>query len=120
MEQVRAGKLKALAITSASRSRFMPEVPSFEELGYGEFTAQVWFGLLVKAGTPAPIVERLTTAAKAAHSDPAVKEKLETQGYDVSGETGPQLMTNIKAQMERWARLVKAAGFSADDRGQVQ
>jgi tripartite-type tricarboxylate transporter receptor subunit TctC len=120
MEQVRAGKLKALAITSAARSRFMPEVPTFQELGHPEFTAQVWFGLLVKAGTPPPIVERLTAAARAAHSDPAVREKLETQGYDVSGETGPQLMTNIKTQIERWARLVKAAGFSAEDRGHVQ
>jgi tripartite-type tricarboxylate transporter receptor subunit TctC len=120
MEQVRAGKLKALGVTSASRSRFMPEVPSFEELGYPEFTTQVWFGLLVKSGTPAPTLERLTAAAKAAHADPAVKEKLETQGYDVSGETGPQLMSNIKVQIERWARLVKAAGFTAEDRGSVQ
>jgi tripartite-type tricarboxylate transporter receptor subunit TctC len=49
-----------------------------------------------------------------------VREKLEAQGYDVSGETGPQLKTDIKAQIERWGRLVKAAGFSADDRGRVE
>jgi tripartite-type tricarboxylate transporter receptor subunit TctC len=120
MEQVRAGKLNALAITSASRYRSMPEVPTFAELGYPEFTAQVWFGLLVKSGTPANIIGRLLQAAKAAHTDAAVRDKLEAQGYDVSGETGPQLKASIKEQIERWRRLVKAAGFSADDRGSVQ
>jgi tripartite-type tricarboxylate transporter receptor subunit TctC len=120
MEQVRAAKLKALAITSAARFRSMPDVPTFVELGHPEFTAQIWFGLMVKTGTPSSIVQRLTDAAKAAHSDPAVREKLEAQGYDVAGETGPQLKTNIKAQIERWGRLVKAAGFSADDRGRVE
>jgi tripartite-type tricarboxylate transporter receptor subunit TctC len=120
MEQVRAGKLKALAITSATRYRSMPDVATFVELGCPQFSAQVWFGLLVKTGTPANIVDRLVEAAKAAHSDPEVKEKLEAQGYDVNGETGPQLKANIKAQIERWGRLVKAAGFNADDRGRVE
>jgi tripartite-type tricarboxylate transporter receptor subunit TctC len=120
MEQVRAAKLKALAITSAARYRSMLDVPTFAELGYPEFTAQIWFGLLVKTGTPTNIIQRLTEAAKVAHSDPAVREKLEAQGYDVSGETGPYLKTNIKAQIERWGQLVKAAGFSADDRGRVE
>src|SRR5262249_18525133 len=120
MGQGRAGKLKALGGTSASPSRVMPGVPRFWGVCHPAVTAQVWFGLLVKSGPPAPILERLTAAAKAAHADPAVKEKLETQGYDVSGETGPQLMSNIKVQIERWARLVKAAGFTAEDRGSVQ
>jgi tripartite-type tricarboxylate transporter receptor subunit TctC len=120
MPQVQAGKLKGLAITSATRHRSLPDVPSFAELGHPEFTAQVWFGLLVKAGTPAHIIDRLTEAAKAAHADAGVREKLEAQGYDVSGATGPQLMNNIKQQIERWGKLVKASGFSAEDRGRVQ
>jgi tripartite-type tricarboxylate transporter receptor subunit TctC len=120
MPQVQDGKLKGLAITSATRHRSLPDVPSFAELGHPEFTAQVWFGLLVKAGTPAEVMKRITDAAKAAHADPAVREKLEAQGYDVSGATGPQLMSNIKQQIERWGRLVKASGFSAEDRGRVQ
>ena len=118
MEQVGAGKLRALAITSAARYRTMPDVPTFAELGYPEFTAQVWFGLL--SGTPANIVGRLFQAAKTAHADAAVVKKLKAQGYDISGETGPQLKVRIKEQIERWRRLVKAAGFSADDRGSVQ
>ena len=120
LPQIRAGTLKAIAVTSAERDRSMPDVPTFAELGYPEFTARVWFGLLVKAGTPPDIVARLTDAAKKAHSDPEVKKKLEAQGYEVSAETGPQLLPDIKKQQERWGRLVKAAGFSADDRGSTR
>ena len=120
LPQVRAGALKALAVTGPTRDPALPDVPTFAELGYPEFTAKVWFGLLVKAGTPQAIVDRLTEAAKAAHLDPAVKAKLVAQGYDVVAETGPQLLPNIKTQGERWAKLVKAAGFSAEDRGNTR
>jgi tripartite-type tricarboxylate transporter receptor subunit TctC len=120
MPQVAAGKLKAFAITNPARYPAMPEVPTFAELGFPEFTAKVWFGLLVKTGTPAPTINRLLDATKAAHADPSVRGKLEAQGFEVSGETGPQLTTNIKEQIERWGRLVRASGFSAEDRGRVQ
>jgi tripartite-type tricarboxylate transporter receptor subunit TctC len=120
LPHVRAGKLKALATTGPVRDRSMPDVPTFAELGYPEFTAKVWFGLLVKEGTPAAVVKRLSDAAKAAHADPAIRQKLETQGFEVSGETGPQLKTNIKAQVARWGRLVKASGFSVEDRGSTR
>jgi tripartite-type tricarboxylate transporter receptor subunit TctC len=118
--QVAAGKLKAFGITSAERWPAMKDVPTFAELGLPEFTTRVWFGLLVKAGTAPDIVTRLTDAAKAAHNDPEVRKKLEAQGYEVTGEIGPQLMTNIKQQQARWNRLVKAAGFSAEDRGSTK
>jgi tripartite-type tricarboxylate transporter receptor subunit TctC len=114
------GKLKAFGITSAERWPAMKDVPTFAELGYPELTTRVWYGLLVKQGTPSDIVARLTDAAKAAHADPAVRSKLEAQGYEVTGETGPQLMPDIKAQTARWARIVRAAGFSAEDRGSTR
>jgi tripartite-type tricarboxylate transporter receptor subunit TctC len=120
LPQIRAGKMKAFAITGATRDHSLPDVPTFAELGHPEFTAKVWFGLLVKAGTPQPIVDRLTDAAKRAHADPEVKAKLEAQGYDVVAETGPQLLPNIKTQGERWGKLVKASGFSAEDRGNTK
>ena len=120
LPHVRAGKLKALATTGPTRDRSMPDVPTFAELGHPEFTAKVWFGLLVKEGVPENVFERLLNAAKAAHADPAVKEKLEAQGFEVSGETGPQLKTNIKEQIVRWGRLVKASGFSVEDRGSTR
>ena len=120
LPHVRSGKLKALATTGPTRDRSLPQVPTFAELGYPDFTAKVWFGLLVKEGVPEDIFKRLTEAAKAAHADPAVKAKLEAQGFEVSGETGPQLKSEIKQQVERWGRLVKASGFSIEDRGSTQ
>jgi tripartite-type tricarboxylate transporter receptor subunit TctC len=118
--QVAAGMLKAFGITSTKRWPAMKDVPTFVELGYPEFTARVWFGLLVKAGTPPDIVTRLTGAAKGAHEDPEVRKKLEVQGYEVTAETGPQLLPEIKTQLVRWAKIVKAAGFSSDDRGSTK
>jgi len=64
--------------------------------------------------TPQTVVESLLRAAKAAHADPAVKAKLEVQGLEISGQSGPEFESDIRAQAERWARLVKAAGFKAD------
>lgn len=117
---VKSGKLKAFGVTGPTRERAMPDVPTFAELGHPEFTAKVWFGLLVKEGTPPDVYKRISEAAVAAHKDPAIKQKLETQGFEVSGATGPQLKTNIKAQVERWGKLVKSSGFSVEDRGSTK
>lgn len=121
LPHVRSGKLKALATTGPVRDRSMPDVPTFAELGYPEFTAKVWFGLLVKKDTPPEIVKRYTDAAVKAHNDPAVKAKLESQGFEVSGLTGPdKLRDEIKKQTVRWGQLVKASGFSVEDRGSTK
>jgi tripartite-type tricarboxylate transporter receptor subunit TctC len=111
---LRDGKLRAIAISDDRRSRHMPDVPTFAELGYPEFTARVWFGLSVRAGTPAPVVESLLAAAKAAHADADVRLKLDAQGFDMSGQTGPELDADIRRQSERWARLIKASGYKGD------
>jgi len=114
LPHINMGKLNAIAVTSAARSRFLPDVLSFKELGYDEFTAAIWFGLLIRAGTPPSVVTGLLNAAKAAHADPDVKAKLEAQGFDMSGQSGPGFEADIRAQIERWSRLVKGAGFKAD------
>jgi tripartite-type tricarboxylate transporter receptor subunit TctC len=111
---IQDGKLNVIAVTSATRSRFLPNVPTFAELGHAEFTANVWFGLMVRAGTPPAVLESLLNAARSAHADPDVRAKLEAQGFDMSGETGPGFAADIRAQAERWARLVKASGFKGD------
>jgi tripartite-type tricarboxylate transporter receptor subunit TctC len=110
---IRDGKLNAIAVTSAARSRFLPQVPTMAELGHSEFTSSVWFGLMIRAGTPPDVVTSILNAAKVAHADPDVKGKLEAQGYEMSGETGPEFTADIRTQIKRWARLVKAAGFKA-------
>ena len=110
---LRAGQLRAIATTGATRSRFLPDTPTFAELGYREFNTSVWFGLLVRAGTPPDVLARLLDAAKKAHADPEVKSKLEAQGFDVSGQSGPEFADSIKTQIARWARIIKASGFQA-------
>ena len=113
-EQISAGKLNAIAVTSAQRSPFLPQVPTFAELGYPEFTTTIWFGMFLRAGTPEAIASAYVNAAKAAHADPAVRERLEKLGFRIVGETGSQVLDDIRTQSERWARLVKATGFKAD------
>jgi tripartite-type tricarboxylate transporter receptor subunit TctC len=114
LPHISAGALKAIAVTGGTRSRFLPDVPTFAELGHAEFTASIWYGLMVRAGTPPAVVASILDAAKAAHADPNVKAKLESQGFDVSGQAGPEFVADIRTQIERWARLVKASGFKAD------
>ncbi len=115
LPHLKSGKLNAIAVTSKERSRFLPDTPSFAELGHDDFTALVWFGLLVKAGTPAPIVKAYIDAAEKAHADPDVRGKFELQGMTVTGQTGPDaLMADIKTQIERWRKIVDATGFKAD------
>jgi tripartite-type tricarboxylate transporter receptor subunit TctC len=111
---INAGKLNAVAITSLAKSRFLPEVPTFAELGHPDFTANIWFGLMVRAQTPPTAVDSLLRAARSAHADPDVRAKLERQGFEISGQSGPQFTSDIVAQIERWARLVKASGFKAE------
>lgn len=111
---VRGGKLRAIATTDDPRSPHMPDVPTFAELGYPEFTARVWFGLFLRTGTAPDVVARLFDAALTAHADPGVKTKLEAQGFDISGQAGPAFAADIRASSTKWARLIKAAGYRAD------
>ena len=108
-----AGKLNAIATTGAARWRQLGAVPTFAELGYPEFTATIWFGLVARAGTPADILAKLIDAAKAAHTEPAVRARLEQMGFDVPVQTGADFTASLRAAQERWAEVVKAIGFRA-------
>ncbi len=115
IQHVKNGKLNAIAVTSKVRTRFLPDVPSFAELGYDDFTATVWFGLLVKAGTPNPLVKAYVAAAEKAHTDPEVKQKFEAQGMEATGATGSAKLTaDIKTQIGRWRKIVDETGFQAN------
>ncbi len=111
---IAAGKLNAIAVTSSERSRFLPEVPTMTQLGHADFATTIWFGMFVRAETPAPIVNAYVDAAKAAHTNPDVKKKLEALGFDVPGQTGPKVAADIEAQTKRWARVIQTTGFKAD------
>lgn len=115
MPHIKAGKIVPIAVTSAKRTRFLPDVPTFAELGHDDFTAMVWFGLLARKGTPEPIVKAYIAAAEKAHADPAVQQKFEVQGMEATGITGPEKITaDIKTQIARWRKIVEETGFKAN------
>lgn len=112
--QVRNGKLKILAITSAKRSSQLPEVPTLAEQGYKGFEAVTWFGILAPAGTPTPIVAQLNRAINQALQQADVIDKLKSEGGDVLGGTSDQFSTLLRTEVPRWAKIVKDSGASLD------
>jgi tripartite-type tricarboxylate transporter receptor subunit TctC len=112
--QVEAKRLVAIATSGGSRSRLLPNTPTFQELGHAALTGSVWFGLFIKAGAPEALQRRLLEASTTAHQDPQVRAKLEAQGFEISGLSGPEFPASIVQQAERWARIVKATGFKAE------
>jgi tripartite-type tricarboxylate transporter receptor subunit TctC len=115
MPQIKAGKLKALAVTSKQRSAALPDVPTVEEAaGLKGFDATSWFGLLAPAGTPADIVNRIQQETAKALNTPAIKEKLLAQGAIPSGNTPAEFARHIDAEHRKWAQVVKASGAKVD------
>ncbi|MDP1655364.1 MAG: tripartite tricarboxylate transporter substrate binding protein [Hylemonella sp.] len=115
MAQIKAGKLKALAVTSAQRSAALPDVPTVEEAGNLKgFEASSWFGLLAPAGTPADVVNRIQQEVAKALNTPAIKEKLLAQGAIPSGNTPAEFTRLIDAEHRKWAKVVKDSGAKVD------
>ena len=115
MAQIKAGKLKAFAVTSGQRSAAMPELPTLEEAGQLKgFEASSWFGLLAPAGTPADVVLKLQQETAKALNSPAIKEKLLAQGAIPSGNTPAEFAKLIDAEIKKWAPVVKASGARVD------
>ncbi len=115
LPMIQDGRLKALATTGPERSRFLPDVPTLAELGLPDMTATIWFGMMVRSDTPEEIQAKLVEAMERAHTNPVIRERLETAGYDVSAETGSSFAESIAAGRERWARLVEATNFKAEN-----
>lgn len=113
-EPARAKLLNALVLSGNQRSPLLPDLRTFADIGHPDLAATPWFGLLVKVGTPADLVQRLEKAAIATHTNPAIRTKLQEQGYIVSGEPGAAFAKSITEQTARWAKVVKATGFSSD------
>ena len=117
MQQIKGGKLKALAVTSAQRSPALPDVPTVEEAGgpaLKGYEASSWFGLLAPAGTPPDIVNRVQQEVAKALNSPAVKEKLVAQGAIPSGNSPADFAKLIEAEHVKWAKVVKASGAKVD------
>jgi tripartite-type tricarboxylate transporter receptor subunit TctC len=117
MQQIKGGKLTALAVTSAQRSAALPDVPTVEQAGgpaLKGFEASSWFGLLAPAGTPPEIVNRIQQEVAKAIKTPDVSEKLLAQGAIPSGNTPQQFAALIDAELKKWAPVVKASGAKVD------
>ena len=115
LPQIKSGKLKAFAVTSAQRSAALPDAPTIEEAAQLKgFDASSWFGLLAPAGTPADIVNRIQQEAAKSLGSPAMKEKLLAQGAIPGGNAPEQFTTFINEEHKKWAQVVKVSGATVD------
>ena len=110
----KAGKLRALAVTDLKRSPLLPELPTLDEAGLKGYQIVGWNGLFVPAGTPQPIVNRLNAEVVKALALPDVKDRLATLGADAVGDTPQHFAVFIKAEIPKWAKVVKDAGLKIE------
>ncbi|MFZ9296698.1 MAG: Bug family tripartite tricarboxylate transporter substrate binding protein [Hylemonella sp.] len=115
VQQVQNGKLHAIAVTSTERSRFLPQVPTLAELGHRDLSLQVWFGLAAPAATPRTVIDAITAAVVKAQGAIEYRTKLEAQGFDVPRESGAAFEATISNDTARWAQVIQATGFKAND-----
>ncbi len=111
---VKAGRLRALAVTSPRRIDAAPDVPTLVELGYKGVEASSWYGLFAPAGTPAPIIERLNKELVALGKNPEHREQLDKQGQEAVYSTPDELASYVKSESAKWARVIKTAKIEAD------
>ncbi|MBL8382133.1 MAG: tripartite tricarboxylate transporter substrate binding protein [Burkholderiales bacterium] len=112
--QVKAGKLRALAVSSAKRSPVLPEVPTLRESGY-DIEGSAWYAFIGPAGLPADTVRRLNAAIVAAIKAPATAERMRTMGVEPTGTTPEAFAAILKADYERWGAVIRASGFKGDE-----
>lgn len=112
--QVKAGRLKALAVASQQRSAVMNEVPTVAEAGFPGFEAGAWYGLLAPAATPRAIIERLNSELVRVLKLPDVQQRLRTEAYDIYADTPEHFAQAIRAELAKWAPIVKQAGLRAE------
>lgn len=108
------GKLRILATSGATRSRFTPQVPNLVEQGYKTMVYGEWFGFFLPGKAPAPLVRQANAAIRQALADKDVIEGLGAMGLDARGSSPEELAAMLKADMERWGPIVKSIGFTAD------
>ena len=109
----RAGKVRALAVTSAKRSAAAPELPTVQESGVPGFVATTWYGLAATGGTPRPVIERLNAELRKVLGDPEVRTQLAGQGIDEPAPGTPeQLGALIRSELVKWEKVVRASGAS--------
>lgn len=110
LPQVKAGRLRALGVTSVRRSPVMPDVKTIAESGVAGFDTSTWYGMLAPAGTPRAIVDKLNAEIVRILQLPEVRERLSAEAFELPADTPDQFAGIIKSEMSRWAKLVKETG----------
>ena len=114
LPQVRAGRLKAIAVSSKARTSLAPEIPTVDESGVPGYDVGVWFGVLTVAGTPREIVQRLNADMVKILASPEIRERFGNTGVEVIAGTPEQFSTFLKSEVARWAKVVQDANIKAD------
>ncbi len=111
---VKAGKLKALGVSTLRRSAAFPDVPTLQEAGIADFEVDSWYAMFVPAKTPKPVIERLNRVLNSIVAEPAIREKLLAQGAEGVGGSADALGKIVAAELPKWAKLAKDANITAD------
>ena len=111
---IKSGKIHALAVTTAKRSTLVPDLPTVAEAGLPGFEANNWYGVVVPAKTPRPIIDRLNKEFTAVLNMPDIKEILFKQGLDAAPGTPEAFGAYIKSETAKWAKVIKAAGIQTE------
>jgi tripartite-type tricarboxylate transporter receptor subunit TctC len=114
LAQIKGGRLRAIAVTSAKRAAEMPEVPTIAESGYAGFDATTWYGLLAPAGTPAAVIKRLNAEVNRVLGMPDVSGRLAAEGGEVLGGSPERFASLLRADHAKWGRIVKESGAKVD------
>jgi tripartite-type tricarboxylate transporter receptor subunit TctC len=114
LPQIKAGALRPIAVGSPARAPTAMEVPTTAEAGMADLRIENWYGMVAPAGTPPAIVATLNRIATEAMRDPAVKEKLASQGAELVGDTPEQFRDFIDAEIKKWAKVIKDAGVATE------
>lgn len=114
VHHLKAGKLKALAVTGRKRTEKMPNLPTMIEAGVKDFEVEIWIGVLAPKGVPAARIRKLNGDIRSAIQSPEVATRLNAEGYDPVGNTPAEMESIIKRDSEKWTRVIKGAGIRAN------
>ena len=114
MGQIKAGKLRVLAVTSAKRSTSLPDVPTVAELGYKDFDVSTWYGLFMPAGTPKEIVSTVNAEVNKLLATPEMQSAIQGQGAETQTMTTEQFSTLLKTDYAKWKGIVQASGATIE------
>ena len=114
LPQVKAGKLKALAVTSLKRKDALPNVPSLDEAGLKGYDATAWVGLLAPARTPREVISKLNRDVRAVLAEPEVRRQLESRGLEAFSGTPEELARHMSVEIERWGKVIRDAGVKLE------